>query len=55
MLFVACVDKRREQVGFAPENIKESERSKFEPDHLGVYETIFVMLRVYEMINLKID
>ena len=40
---------------FAPANTKESERSKFEPDHPDVYGAVFVPVRVYEMINLKID
>lgn len=65
MLTVAGVEKcgcdsrnaglRGEQVGFAPANTKEPERSKFEPDHLDAYEAIFVLVRAYEMINLKTD
>lgn len=45
----------REQVGFSPENTNESERSKFEPDYLAVYEVIYIMVRVYDMINSKMD
>lgn len=42
-------------MGFVPENTKESESSKFEPDLLGFYEAMFVMVREHEIFYLKID
>lgn len=31
--------------------VQESERSKFEPGLLGLYEAVVIMVKVYEMFN----